>query len=74
MWHGPTVIPLGSVSVRGNPSLIQGRFLSPGNFEMVVPLSTAGLAHFSRVNVIPPCRGMARRCSVSSSDEWTRSH
>jgi hypothetical protein len=52
-WHGPTAIPLGGVNVRGNPALIQGRFLSPGNFEMVVPLSTAGMAHYSRVNVDP---------------------
>jgi hypothetical protein len=52
-WHGPALIPLGGVNVRGNPSIIQGRFLSPGNFEMVVPLSTAGMAHYSRVNVDP---------------------
>jgi len=52
-WHGPKAIPLGGVNVRGNPALIQGRFLSPGNFEMVVPLSTAGIAHYSRVNVDP---------------------
>lgn len=52
-WHGPKPVPLGGMNVRGNPSLIQGRFLSPGNFEMVVPLSTAGVAHFSRVNVDP---------------------
>jgi uncharacterized membrane protein len=52
-WHGPTVIPLGRVNVRGNPALIQGRFLSPGNFELVVPLASAGMAHFSRVNVDP---------------------
>src|SRR5271165_5349557 len=52
-WHGPTVIPLGSMNVGGNPTLIQGRFLSPGNFELVVPLASAGMAHFSRVNVDP---------------------
>jgi hypothetical protein len=39
--------------VRGNPALIQGRFLSPGNFELVTPLAEGGLAHYSRVNVDP---------------------
>lgn len=52
-WHGPTVIPMGAMSSRGNPALIQGRFLSPGNFEIVVPLESGGIAHFSRVNVDP---------------------
>ena len=36
--------------VLGNVALIQGRFLSRGNFEMVAPLATGGLAHYSRVN------------------------
>jgi len=52
-WHGPTVIPLRGVNVRGNPVLIQGRFLVRGNFELVVPLTTAGMAHYSRVNDDP---------------------
>jgi hypothetical protein len=39
--------------VSGNPALIQGRFLSRGNFEMVVPLRDGGLAHYSRVNDDP---------------------
>ena len=39
--------------LRGNPALIQGRFLSPGNFELVAPLASGGLAHYSRVNSDP---------------------
>jgi len=36
--------------VTGNVALIQGRFLSRGNFEMLAPLASGGLAHYSRVN------------------------
>jgi hypothetical protein len=39
--------------VQGNPTLIQGRFLSRGNFEMVAPLRSSGVAHYSRVNDDP---------------------
>jgi hypothetical protein len=39
--------------VQGNPALIQGRFFSPGNFELVTPLYSGGLAHYSRVNIDP---------------------
>jgi hypothetical protein len=37
-------------AVAGNPVLIQGRFGSPGNFEMVVPAAGAGLYHVWRNN------------------------
>ncbi len=48
------IIPLNFVSgdAGANPVLIQGRFLNPGNFEMLVPLVSGGLAHYSRVNSI----------------------
>jgi hypothetical protein len=36
--------------VTGIPSLIQGRFGTRGNFELVVPLQGGGLAHFDRNN------------------------
>jgi hypothetical protein len=37
--------------VAENVALIQGRFLSRGNFEMLAPLANGGLAHYSAVNV-----------------------
>jgi hypothetical protein len=40
-------------NVQGNLALIQGRFLSPGNFELVTPQASGGLAHYSRVNIDP---------------------
>src|SRR5205814_1920219 len=41
-WHeGAIAFESG---VRGNPALIQGNFGMMGNFEMVVPLATGGLA------------------------------
>jgi hypothetical protein len=50
-WHGPFVLPLpASVTVFGNPSLIQGRFGKRGNFELVTPLAEGGLAHYWRDN------------------------
>jgi hypothetical protein len=36
--------------VAGNPSLIQGKFGTQGNFELVVPLDDGGLAHYWRNN------------------------
>jgi len=51
-WHGPFPIPTGA-NLRGNPVLIQGRFLARGNFELIVPLATGGIAHYSRVNDDP---------------------
>ena len=42
--------PFSNLSFMGNPVLIQSRFGSKGNFELVVPLATGGLAHFWRDN------------------------
>ena len=49
-WNGPYRIASG---VAGNPALIQGRFGSQGNFEMVVPLRDGALAHYWRDNDDP---------------------
>jgi hypothetical protein len=46
-WNGPYHIAGG---VSGNVSLIQSRFGTKGNFEMVAPLMGGGLAHFWRNN------------------------
>ena len=35
---------------KGNAALIQGRFGTKGNFELVVPLTTGGIAHYWRDN------------------------
>jgi hypothetical protein len=43
--------------VQGNPALLQGRFFSPGNFELATPLVAGGLAHYSRVNIDPDLMG-----------------
>jgi hypothetical protein len=51
VWHGPE--PMNGFQQQiftGNPVLIQGRFEHRGNFEMVVPLASGGIAHYSRVN------------------------
>jgi Matrixin len=47
-WHGP--FSLLASGVAGNPVLIQSRDGSPGNFELVVPLASGGLAHYYRPN------------------------
>jgi hypothetical protein len=39
--------------VYGNPTLIQGKFGTKGNFESVVPLAGSGLAHYWRNNDDP---------------------
>ncbi len=49
-WNGPFTIARG---VSGNPCFTQGRFGNRGNFEMVVPLDSGGLAHFWRNNDDP---------------------
>jgi hypothetical protein len=54
IWHGPE--PMKGFEqrlFRGNPVLIQGRFEKRGNFELVVPLQSGGIAHYSRVNDSP---------------------
>jgi hypothetical protein len=52
IWNGPFEIEPG-LGVTGNPVLIQGRFGNKGNFELVAPLATGGLAHFWRNNDDP---------------------
>src|SRR5262249_2744683 len=49
-WQGPKFFGSG---VSGNPSLIQGRFGTMGNFELVVPLVAGGFAHYWRDNDRP---------------------
>jgi hypothetical protein len=49
-WHGPTFFFSGAA---GNPAMIQGLFGGRGDFELVVPLSSGGLAHFRRDNDDP---------------------
>jgi hypothetical protein len=44
-WFGPIFFAAG---VSGTPSLIQGRFGTPGNFELVAPLAAGGMGHFWR--------------------------
>jgi len=51
-WYGPTVVR-GSESTLSNPSLIQSSFGSQGNFELVAPKRSGGLAHFHRDNDAP---------------------
>jgi len=46
-WNGPFPLVGG---VGGNPVLIQSRFGTKGNFELVVPSATGGLLHFWRNN------------------------
>jgi hypothetical protein len=36
--------------VSGNPSLIQSNFGFKGNFELVIPMASGGLAHYWRNN------------------------
>lgn len=49
-WHTGVTIATG---VGGSPALIQARYGGAGNFEVVVPSSTAGLRHFWRNNDAP---------------------
>src|SRR5262249_27420169 len=52
-WSGPTVITTG---VTGVPSFIQARpgtYGTMGNYELVTPLASGGLAHFYRDNDDP---------------------
>lgn len=46
-WHGPNFFASGA---SGTPSLYQGRFGFPGNFEVVTPLAAGGMAHYYRQN------------------------
>jgi hypothetical protein len=60
-WQISGEIP-GSNGTSGTPALIQGRFGTRGNFEVVVPLASGGLAHFWRNNDAPnlPWHGPTR--------------
>jgi hypothetical protein len=52
-WNGPfPIIADGSQidGVSANPTLIQSRFGGRGNFELIVPLDSGGLAHYFRDN------------------------
>ena len=59
-WHGPYPVmtePQGAPCARiavtgiaGNPVLIQSRFGRRGNYEVVVPLASGGIAHYFRDN------------------------
>jgi hypothetical protein len=68
-WFVSFVIP-GSAGTSGTPALIQGGFGSKGNFEVVVPMATGGLAHFWRDNDDPnlPWRGPTRFGSTDIYD------
>ena len=47
------LVPLLTVPLRGNPVLIQSRFGTQGNFELVVPQANGGLAFYWRNNDDP---------------------
>jgi hypothetical protein len=59
-WHGPYPVAVEGGSggcgrqpvtgVSGNPVLIQSRFGTKGNFELIVPLRAGGFAHYFRNN------------------------
>ncbi|MGH9420423.1 MAG: hypothetical protein ACRD3J_10640, partial [Thermoanaerobaculia bacterium] len=46
-WSEPDFFASG---ISGTPSFIQGRFGSPGNFEVVAPLASGGMVQLSRDN------------------------
>ncbi len=48
-WYGPSTIEA-SFQVTGNPALIQSRYGTKGNFELVAPSASGGLLHFWRNN------------------------
>ena len=53
-WHGPTMTI--ATGVTGNPSLVQaipGTYGAMGNYELVTPLASGGMAHFYRNNDDP---------------------
>jgi hypothetical protein len=56
-WHGPLPIPVlglpAGAAPTGTPALIQGNFGGAGNFEVVFPLTSGGLAHIGRHNDDP---------------------
>ncbi len=46
-WNGPEIIATG---VAGTPSMILSTFGNEGNFELVVPMASGGLAYYWRDN------------------------
>src|SRR5574337_7980 len=53
-WNGPHTLAIGPPQgVTGNPVLIQSRFGTRGNFELVSPVFGGGLAHWWRNNDDP---------------------
>ncbi|MFH1070836.1 MAG: serine hydrolase [Candidatus Glassbacteria bacterium] len=50
LWSGPTYF---ATSCAQSPAFIQSRFGNRGNFEVVVPLSPKGVAHYWRKNDQP---------------------
>jgi hypothetical protein len=56
-WFGPNVISLDGLASpaapAGVPAFLQSRHGTQGHFEVVVPLSTGGLAHLRRDNDVP---------------------
>jgi hypothetical protein len=49
-WNGPYTITGGA---QGRPAMVQSRFGARGNFELVVPTTGGGLAHYWRNNDDP---------------------
>src|SRR5260221_3105544 len=56
-WHGPNPVPLAGFPAGAIPigihSFMQSRYGTMGNFELVTPLSTGGMAHLTRNNDAP---------------------
>jgi chitosanase len=59
-WHGPVEVPLpglpAGTAASGIPSFIQSKHGTPGaagNYELVTPLTTGGIAHLARINEDP---------------------
>jgi hypothetical protein len=59
-------------AVAGNPVLIQGRFGSPGNFEMVVPAAAGGWRITGGTTPRRACPDMGRSRSGRVSGRWMR--
>jgi hypothetical protein len=52
VWSTPVQIEA-AFELAGQPSMVQSRFGTKGNFELVVPNAKGGLIHFWRDNDIP---------------------
>jgi hypothetical protein len=56
LWQSAGYIQVNGVNVTGvtgTPEMIQGRFGTQGNFELLVPLASGGVAHYWRNNDAP---------------------